>query len=169
MSSEEKRPLALARKTNHFRVMPKDWSEEEFLARIDARLAELGKSRSGALTQAGASADLIRKEPAYGRRIDSIITIARACDWTLAEALGITGLPDPDLLRISTALALRMIPRRRMLLVRRGYEERIAEAVTTVYDYFARAAEEGTKVPDLRAGESIIKSLMRGWQAENSQ
>jgi len=72
----------------------KGWSETDFQARIEARIAQLGETETSLLRAAGLTGDEIRKVPKRGRRIDTIIGIAQALRWTVGQALGIQ---DPAL------------------------------------------------------------------------
>jgi len=70
------------------------WSETEFQKRVEARIVQLGRTENALLREAGLSGDEIRKVPKRGRRIDTIVGIARALNWTMGQALGIQ---DPTL------------------------------------------------------------------------
>lgn len=72
----------------------KEWSESDFQARIDARIAQLGEPEATLLRRADLTGDEIRKVPKRARRMDTIVGIARALRWTLGQALG---LQDPTL------------------------------------------------------------------------
>lgn len=71
-----------------------NWSENDFQSRVRARIAQLGEPESTLLRRVGLSGDEIRKIPKRGRRIDTVLGIARALHWTAGQALGIQ---DPTL------------------------------------------------------------------------
>jgi transcriptional regulator with XRE-family HTH domain len=86
------------------------WSDEKFRARVTARAAELGLSLKEVLARAGVAEDYLRRKPGkQGRGVLNIEAIARACNWTIAQALGFireeTGGPiRPDKRKLRLAL-----------------------------------------------------------------
>lgn len=72
----------------------KDWSEVDFQARVEARVKQLGVPEATLLRGVGLSGDEIRKMPKRGRRVDTVLGIAKALKWTMGQALGTT---DPTL------------------------------------------------------------------------
>ena len=139
--------------------MAAEWSEEAFAERVRRRVAELEKSESALLRAAGVSEDLIRKVPENGRRIDSVAKIARALDWTLAEAIGVQATPrvDVELLRIALIAAERKVPRR--------LDDRtrvVCQAAALFYDILAERQEEGQPPLDEAAALDLSDALIRG-------
>jgi hypothetical protein len=76
--------------------------EAELRARVAARAAELGYNLSQLLRRAGMSREFWNKKITAGHRLDTLIKLAEACDWSLAELLGVTP-PPPRLLFDLTA------------------------------------------------------------------
>jgi hypothetical protein len=143
----------------HVSWMAAEWSEEAFLDRIRNRVAELGKSESALLAAAGVSVDLIRKVPEHGRRIDKVAEIARALDWTLAEAIGVQSTPrvNIELLRTALIVAERKVPRR--------IEDRlqvVCDAVALFYDILAQRQEEGQPPLDEASALVLADAMIRG-------
>lgn len=139
--------------------MAAEWSEEAFLDRVRRRVAELGKSESALLREAGVGEDLIRKVPGRARRMDSIASIARALDWTLAEAIGIqsTSKVDVEMLGRAILVADRKLPRR--------LEDRmrtVSQAAALFYDILSERKEEGRPVSDDAEALALADALIRG-------
>ena len=139
--------------------MTAEWSEEAFLERVHRRVAELGKAESALLREAGLDDSLIRKVPGRARRMDSIASIARALDWTLAEAIGVRSTPrvDVELLRMALMVAEKKVPRRtddRALVV--------CQAAALFYDILAERKEDGQPVPDDAEALALADALIRG-------
>jgi transcriptional regulator with XRE-family HTH domain len=63
------------------------WSDEEFLARVEARCKELGKSQREVLRKAGLAHDYLT--PRRSRRIDQVERITEVLDWKLSDILGL--------------------------------------------------------------------------------
>jgi hypothetical protein len=139
--------------------MPAEWSEEAFLERVRRRVAQLGKAESALLRAAGVSQDLIRKVPDHGRRIDSVAAIARALDWTLAEAIGVQPIvkADVSLLELALLAAERKVP---------GWLENRTDAVCRAaalfYDILAERKESGKPLPDVAETLALADALVRG-------
>jgi hypothetical protein len=72
------------------------WSEEEFKKRISLRAAELKISVTQLLRTAGVHKDTFFKDVA-SRRLDTFIKLAEACQWTLAQVIGLNVLGRIDL------------------------------------------------------------------------
>jgi hypothetical protein len=140
-------------------IMAAEWSEEAFLKRVHRRVAELGKAESALLREAGLDDSLIRKVPGRARRMDSIASIARALDWTLAEAIGVqsTSRVDVELLGRALLVAERKIPRR---LADRG--RAVSQAAALFYDILAERKEDGQPVPDDAEALALADALIRG-------
>ena len=138
-----------------------EWDEEAFQARVTARLAELGLTRNSALKGIDPrSVDLLRRKEGRGRRIDSLMKIAAALDWTLAEALGIQADPavDPFILEMAIAVAQEQIPRR---LLGRANPEAVARTAALAYDFLAQRAQRGEPVRDLADAIDQARALVR--------
>jgi hypothetical protein len=137
----------------------RNWSEDEFLDRVRRRVSELGQSESALLRVAGLSADLIRKSAGRGRRIDSIISICRALDWTLEEALGLSppAQIDPEMLRLALAVVERQVPLR--VLERR---EIVAHGVALFYDILAHRKERGQPALEEEEAAQLAEALITG-------
>jgi hypothetical protein len=143
--------------------MEPNWSEEAFLERVRRRVVELGKSETALLREAGVSEDLIRKTAGRGRRIDSIVSIARALDWTLAEALGVQPPPRVDTQLLSTAMVIaeQRVPRR---LIRGDRAALVCRAAALFYDVLAERAGKG--LPPFTEDEALshADALIRGME-----
>lgn len=141
--------------------MPVDeWSEEDFLRRVRARVAELGKSESALLREAGLSEDLIRKVAGRGRRIDSIVMIARALDWPLAEALGLqlSARVDTQMLSMALSVAERKVPRR----VEGDRSAIVCRAAALFYDILAERRERWAPAFTDEEALAYADALIRG-------
>lgn len=140
--------------------MAAEWSEEAFLERVRRRVAELGKSESALLRDAGVSEDLIRKVAERGRRIDSIAAIARALDWTLAEAIGVqsTSRVETELLRTALVVAERKVPRRL-----ESRPQAVCQAAALFYDILAERHEDGhpplSETDALALGDALVRGM----------
>jgi hypothetical protein len=84
------------------------FSEERFVARIRARAVQLGKPLGVLLTEAGLAQDALTRSVKHGRRIDTFERLARACRWSLAEAMG---FEEPEILEELMIIALRITRR----------------------------------------------------------
>jgi hypothetical protein len=137
-----------------------DWSEEDFLRRVRSRVAYLGKSESALLREAGLSEDLIRKVAGRGRRIDSIVQIARALDWTVAEALGLqlSARVDAQLLSTAIAVAERKVPRR----VEGDRHTIVCQAAALFYEILSDRAERGMPAFAEEDALAYADALIRG-------
>lgn len=69
-----------------------EWSEEAFEARVRARARELGTPLAQCLEEAGLGHDTLLRNP-KSRRLDTLLRLAGALRWSLAE---IMGFADPD-------------------------------------------------------------------------
>jgi hypothetical protein len=142
-----------------------EWSEPDFQRRIKARLAQLGKAESSALIEAGGTGDEIRKMPKRARRIDTIFIIARACQWTVGQALGLQDPTrffdrereiDPVKLARSFVIAEEAIgdnPEGRRPDV-------LADAASLIYSVLSEREADGKSLDDEEA-RSVIASLLR--------
>jgi len=83
------------------------WSETAFRERLTARATALGLSVAALWKSAGLDPSGLAKPPVQGRRLDTYCRIARACEWSLAETLGLAGPVDPALLTTAYHLAWR--------------------------------------------------------------
>ena len=157
ISRSRLRPLALASDG----MM--DWSESDFRDRIEARIRQLGLPETTLLKAAGLSGDEIRKTPKRGRRIDTIVGIARALRWTLGQAIGIQ---DPTLFLdrereidpARLAKALEIVDQ-----ALDGAEvpaNVLADAASLVYSTLAEAEANGCP-PDHEQSRQLIESLVR--------
>jgi hypothetical protein len=79
------------------------WSDEQFCKRVIERLRELGVSQRQVLKEAGLAHDYLQNPPAHGRRLDRIVKLATALNWSLAEimGLGLNTKVDVNLLTIA--------------------------------------------------------------------
>jgi hypothetical protein len=120
-------------------VSTPEWSEQALQTRIRRRAAELGIPVRDLLTAAGMAPDAFSHPPRTSRRIDTIEKLARAADWSLAEAMGFE--------EVSTAV-LQMA----LEIMRRGLRdaklptEMEAEIVRTVYDLLTKRRREGQPI-----------------------
>jgi hypothetical protein len=146
-------------------VVGMEWSEAEFQARVKARLEQLGKPESTALIEAGGTGDEIRKLPKRGRRIDTVFLIARACRWTIGQALGIQDPArffdrereiDPRKLSRAFVIAEQAIgdnPEGQR-------PDKLAEAASLVYSVLSEREAGGKSLDDGEA-RLVIESLLR--------
>ncbi len=139
--------------------MAAEWSEEAFLQRVRARVAELGQAESALLRAAGLTDSLIRKVPGRARRMDSVAAIARALDWTLAEAIGVepTARVDRSMLRTALLVAEKKVPRRAADRV-----EVVCRAAALFYEILTERKEGGQPVPDDAEALALADALIRG-------
>ncbi len=139
--------------------MAAEWSEEAFLERVRRRVAELGKAESALLREAGLDVSLIRKVPGRARRMDSIAAIARALDWTLADAIGVqpTSRVDRSMLRTALLVAERKVPRRVA-----DRDEVVSRAAALFYEILAERKEGGEPVSDDAEALALADALIRG-------
>lgn len=77
-------------------VMSDSWSDADFCARVEERAAALGMSVRELMAEAGLAADTLNHPAAQGRRIDTILKIAKAAKTTPDALLGITPEDDPE-------------------------------------------------------------------------
>lgn len=143
----------------------KPWSEKEFQTRVLARLAQIGKAEFTALRDAGGTGDEIRKIPKRGRRIDTVLIIARACQWTVGQAMGIQ---DPTLFLDRER---EIDPRKltRALTIAEDVlgdnpegqtPDILSDAASLVYSVLSEREAEGKSLDDDEA-RSVIESLLR--------
>lgn len=143
----------------------RDWSETLFQERVNARIAQLGKTKTTLLREAGLTGDEIRKEPKRGRRIDTIFGIARALQWTVGQAIGIQDPTlfldrereiDPSKLALAMSLAEAAIgdnPEGQKPAV-------LADAASLVYSVLSERESAGSPLSDEEA-RAAIESLLR--------
>jgi hypothetical protein len=131
------------------------WSDEEFRARIVARAAELGISLAGLLEAAGVSREVFYKVPISGRRIDTLEKIAAACNWTLAEVMGLEERPSVELMELALASARRVMAG---LPKWARTEQLFAHALTYLYDELVGLRRTGVSptAEHLKACERIL-------------
>jgi hypothetical protein len=139
------------------------WSETAFRARLKERAIELGKPLRALLADAGIGHDTIDKEPASGRRVDTLEKIATAFQWTLAEVMGhdvLLGRISLELSQMAFASAHRVIAR---LPVDAQTDERLIEAHAHIYDVLVARQREG-EPNDATHLASIEQMLVRAWE-----
>ncbi len=155
--------LPLARNT---RV--KEWSEPEFQARVAARVAQLGEPEATLLRRVGLSGDEIRKEAKRGRRIDTVVGIARALRWTLGQALG---LQDPMLfldrdLEIDPKKLTLALEIAEAVIGDNPEGQRIgavADVASLVYSVLSEREAEGLPIDDETMRSVLESTLRRGF------
>lgn len=143
----------------------KEWSEAEFRARVDARIAQLGQAETTLLRDGGHTGDEIRKIPKRGRRVDTLYRIADALKWTIGQAIGIQDPTlylereseiDPTKLARALSIAEDTIgdnPEGRRVDV-------LARASSLVYSVLSERESEGKSLDDEEA-RSLIEALLR--------
>lgn len=143
----------------------REWSEADFQARVQARIRQLGQPETTLLRQAGLSGDEIRKAPKRGRRIDTVLGIARALKWTVGQAIGIQDPTlfldqereiDPAKLARALSLAEETIgdnPEGRRVSV-------LADVASLVYSVLSERESDGLPLDDDEA-RALIASLLR--------
>lgn len=149
--------------------MVRDWSENEFQARVVARIAQLGKPESTLLKAAGLTGDEIRKVPKRGRRIDTVLGIARALNWTIGQAIGIQDPTlflgrerevDPKKLALSLSLADEIVGDNPT----GGRDVQVvADAASLVYSVLSEREAAGKSIDDSEVREAIGSLLRRSF------
>lgn len=142
-----------------------DWSEADFQARVEARVKQLGIPEATLLRSVGLSGDEIRKVPKRGRRIDTVVGIAKALRWTMGQALGTT---DPTLFlerdRDIDPAKLMMALRIAEDIVGDNPEGRspavVADVASLVYSLIRERAEAGLPV-ECDVVRSIVSATLR--------
>jgi hypothetical protein len=149
----------------HYLAMTKEWSEADFQARVEARIAQLGEPETTLLRRAGLTGDEIRKAPKRGRRIDTVIRIARALRWTVGQALGLQDPTlfldreleiDPKKLGLALAIAEDVIgenPEGRSAAT-------LADVASLVYSVLSERESGGLSI-DSDVMRSVIESILR--------
>lgn len=134
------------------------------MARVAARIEQLGIKETTALKLAGLTGDEIRTRRKRGPRIDTIMNIAKALRWTLGQAVG---LQDPMLFldrEVSidpTKLAQAMQITQKMIGERTDIPlGDMAEAVSLVYSTLSDFEVAGVSVEG-SAAEVAIDSMLR--------
>ena len=147
-----------------------DWSEPDFQARVSARIEQLGDKETTLLRAAGLTGDEIRKIPKRGRRIDTILGIAKALKWTVGQALGIQ---DPTLFLDRereidpTKLALALSLAEDTIGDNPGGERVgvVADAASLVYSVLSEREASGQPL-DNEEARALISSLLRRFFAK---
>jgi hypothetical protein len=146
-------------------IVMKNWSETDFQARVEARIAQLGETETTLLRRAGLTGDEIRKSPKRGRRIDTVIGIARALRWTVGQALGLQDPTlfldrelevDPKKLSLALAIAEDVIgenPEGRSAAA-------LADIASLVYSIISEREASGLPI-DADVIRSVIESILR--------
>jgi hypothetical protein len=80
--------------------------DEDFRRRAEARAAELGKSWTQVMTEAGLAHDTFNNPPKHGRRIDIYEKVGQALGWDRAEALGIVTPQYAEAQRLADRMGL---------------------------------------------------------------
>jgi hypothetical protein len=138
------------------------WSEDDFRKRADARAEELGTPLRKLLIDAGVGHDTLDKVPASGRRIDTLVKVAQALRWTLADVMGHNMLG-----RISRELSAKAFVSAERILARLPGEaqtrENLVQLHADIYDALAGRQRDGRPIDDetLRAYE---EALIAAWE-----
>jgi hypothetical protein len=141
------------------------WSEADFQARVRARIAQLGESESTLLRRAGLTGDEIRKIPKHGRRIDTVIAIARALHWTVGQALGIQDPAlfhsereiDPKKLALALETAKNVIGDN----LEQNRVQVLADVACLVYSILSEREAQGLPINESDAVRAVIESTLR--------
>jgi hypothetical protein len=142
------------------------WSEEEFRRRADARAEELGVPLRKLLIDAGIGHDTLDKVPASGRRIDTLVKVAQALRWTLADVMGHNMLG-----RISRELSAKAFVSAERILARLSGDaqtrENLVQLHADIYDALAGRQRDGRPIDDetLRAYE---EALIAAWEGRGA-
>lgn len=123
-----------------------EWDEQAFQARVDKRLAEIDKSRSGALIERGHDQDLLRQRNKLAPRVDTLLKIIDALDWTIEEAFGV-----PSNARVDTkmlCMAMRAMDEIIHANIEGDRPEILCNHVALLYDVMAERKEEGRPLKD---------------------
>lgn len=153
-------------------TMPRmqDWSEPDFQARVIARITQLGEKETTLLRAVGLTGDEIRKIPKRGRRVDTLLGIAKALRWTVGQALGIQDPTlflerereiDPTKLALALSLAEDTVgdnPGGERVRV-------VADAASLVYSVLSEREANGQPLDDEEA-RALISSLLRRFFAK---
>lgn len=148
----------------------RDWSEVDFQARVEARIKQLGGKETTLLRAAGLSGDEIRKVPKRGRRIDTLLGIAKALQWTVGQAIGVH---DPALFlererEIDPTKLARALSIAEDTVGDNPGGERIgviADAASLVYSVLSEREANGEPLDD-ESAKAVISSLLRRFFAK---
>lgn len=135
------------------------WSDADFRARVVARAAELGMTLAGLLEKAGVSREVFYKVPVNGRRIDTLEKIGAACNWTLAEVMGLTERPSVELMGLAVASAQRVIAG---LPKWARTEQLFVDALTYLYDEVLSVRRTGVS-PTAEHLAACERILIHAW------
>jgi hypothetical protein len=133
------------------------WSEEDFKTRMSQRAAELGLSLTALLEKAGLDASALSRVPVQGRRLDTFLKLAEACEWGLAEVLGLSlaGPVERDLLQAAYRAATRVM---QQVEPAARDEARLVRFQAQIYDRLVHRRRRGETIGDelLRAYEEML-------------
>jgi hypothetical protein len=135
------------------------WSDAEFCKRVVRRCDDLGKSQREVLRGAGLAHDYLTNPPAHGRRLDRIVKLAEALDWSLAEIMGLSLTVKGDVKLFTTAL---LTARKATVNVRPLKDETLARVQTTIYNMLVQRRAEGLAVDD-----DVFLTSLAAFCAEN--
>ncbi len=145
--------------------MTATWSDQEFIERVERRSQEIGKPLAKVMRDARSSLDYLRHPAQTGRRIDKIIAIANALNWTLADALGLS--PAPPKMVIDNARLRRSIEAAVRVTGTGAPDsaEVIADHATRIYRILSDREIQGRSVTDDEL--SLIPRIPR-WRSRNN-
>jgi transcriptional regulator with XRE-family HTH domain len=134
---------------------------EEMRARVLARAQQLGLSITQLMRRAGISREVWNKKLQGGHRLDTLVKLAQACEWTLPELFG---APPPQQISIELsakafATAERLLPH---MAPRNRTRERLIEAHAYIYDVLVER-ERGGLSTDQAVLDSLLQLLIRMW------
>lgn len=137
------------------------WSEDAFKTRIAARAGELGLSLSALLGRAGLDPSALSRSPVQGRRLDTYLKLAEACDWSLAELLG--EALDPDLLLTAFLTARQVL---QQLDPAAQDDARLVRLQAQIYNLLAARRRRGEPI-DAALLQAYAEILVATWVAED--
>ena len=141
------------------------WSEAAFKERIAARAKQLGISLTQLLAKAGLAHDILDKKPASGRRVDTLEKLADACNWSLAEVMGLDvfGRISQELLKKAFTSAQRVLSR---LPQGAQTEDHLIAAQAYIYDALDARRRDGRRIDDATL-EAYEEMLIRAWEGKD--
>jgi len=141
------------------------WSDAHLKERLARRAAELGISFSQLLAAAGMQRDAFRDDrpPKTARRLDSLIALAQACKWSLAELMGhdVLSRINPDYAATAAATAERAL---QQVLTPEQQKAVFWRIFARIYDILAARERDGLPAitpADLELIEKLVAAEFR--------
>lgn len=142
------------------------WSEEALRKRLQDRATQLGMTMRALLERAGIDKSNFYRGPA--RRIDTLLKLAEACEWDLAQVLGVgphaETVTDPDLLLLAYRGAERYLA---ALPAAARTPKLLAESQAQIYDLLAARQRRGETI-DIRLVTEWAVLMASVWHRQGS-